>query len=102
MWFDLFVLAAILSVGEIYFGHFNNLFPKWRRVRKITILFVVTGVLNLLVGHWALVFVGLAGGGGAIYHWAWCRKHGIDPLTAEPRDKFEALVREQYHLRRPG
>ena len=101
MWFDLFVLAAVLVIGEIYFGHFNDLFPKWRRLRKITVIMVTTALLSLLVGHWSLLFIGAMALVGSGYHWWWCRKHGIDPFTAEPRDKFEALVRDQYNLREP-
>ncbi len=28
---------------------------------------------------------------GLMFHFWWCRKHGIDPLTAEPRDKYYEL-----------
>ena len=56
----------------------------------------------MLVGHWALAFPALMLLGGGIYHWSWCRKYGIDPLTAEPREKFEALVHQQYHLPQPS
>ena len=98
MWFDLFIMAAALVIGNILFGHFNTLFPAWRRLRKITILFVGMAALSYFFGHWSLLFIIVAAGGGGIYHWWWCKKYGIDPITAEPREKFEALVREHWNV----
>jgi len=98
MWFDLFIMATSLVIGNLFFGHFNTLFPVWRRLRKIAILLVVMAGLSYFFGHWSLLFVLAAFLGGGTYHWWWCKKYGIDPITSEPREKFEALVREQYHL----
>ncbi len=35
-------------------------------------------------------YLGLPGVGLAFHLW-WCRKHGIDPLTAEPKERYYEL-----------
>lgn len=98
MWFDLFITATVLTIGNIFFGHFNTVFPMWRRLRKITILLLAMAALSYFLGHWSLLFVLAALLGGGTYHWWWCKKYGIDPITSEPREKFESLVRELWNL----
>lgn len=98
MWLDLFIVSITSVIGNIFFGHFNTIFPIHQRLRKITLLLLITAGLSYFAGHWSLLFVVTAVGGGATYHWWWCTKYGINPISAEPRDKFEALVREQWKL----
>ena len=98
MYFDLFVMTLALLIGNIFFGHFNTLFSPLRRLRKNVILLLAMAALSYFFGHWSLLFLVVILLGGGIYHWQWCLKYGIDPITSEPREKFESLVRAQYHL----
>lgn len=52
---------------------------------------LVTVGLSFWFGYWALIFVighPALGVGG---HIGWCRKHGINWLTCEPRDRYLEL-----------
>jgi hypothetical protein len=40
IWIDVAVIAMMIAVGNILFGHFEERTPKWRRILK---LFIVTG-----------------------------------------------------------
>lgn len=92
MWFELFLASLVIAVGSIVFGHFEERTPKWRRLLKLGMLLGVTAALAATAGRpWALGFVfGLTALGSGIHFW-WCHKHGIHPLSAQPRDKYYAL-----------
>ena len=83
-------LAVIIWIaGFLLFGRF--IAPHWKVVGKLLVYLVVTAILSRTVGHFALIWIighpalGIAG------HIWWCRKHGIDWLTCEPREKYLAL-----------
>ena len=58
----------------------------------------VTGLLGATVGRpWTLVWVLGLPAVGAVFHLIWCLRHGINPITAEPRDRYE-----QLRARRPA
>jgi hypothetical protein len=40
---------------------------------------------------WTFVWIAFLPSLGLTVHLLWCRKHGIHPLTAEPREKYYAL-----------
>ena len=92
-WFDFALLYALLSIGSILFGHFEDWKPKWRRVLKI--------------GMWTAIFFALLQFGGRPWAWGvmgallivvvylhavWLPSKGINGWTAEPRDKYLELV----------
>ena len=92
IWIDVAVVAMLFAVGSILFGHFEERTPKWRRILK---LFVVTGVVALISSTagraWSAALVCAILGTAAFMHAWWLPKHGIHPLTGEPRDKYYAL-----------
>ena len=92
LWIDVAVMTSLFALGNILFGHFEERTPKWRRVLK---LFVMTGIvvgLSATVGReWSIAFVGTLLGVVAVIHGWWLPRHGINGLTAEPRDKYYAL-----------
>lgn len=51
----------------------------------------VTLLLARIVGHWAAVVPLGLGAIGAGFHFWWCRKNGIDPITAMPRRRYYEL-----------
>jgi membrane associated rhomboid family serine protease len=92
IWIDVAAVASIFAVGNIFFGHFEYGTPKWRRVLKFVILTALTAWIASTGGHaWAAAFVGAMAGLGLIAHFTYLRRHGIDPWTAEPKDKYYAL-----------
>lgn len=87
-----FVSAVLAVAGITVFGHFEEKTLLWRRVSKWTFYFGVTAALSRKPGRpWTFAWiVGLPGLGLAFHLW-WCKKHSIDPLTAEPKDKYYKL-----------
>lgn len=92
MWFELFLAALLIAIGFVFFRHFEERTPVWRRLLKVGIYVGVTALLSWTAGRlWALVWVfGLPAVGTSFHIW-WCRKYGINALTAEPRDKYYQL-----------
>jgi hypothetical protein len=86
-------LSAVLAVsGLTVFGHFEEKTPLWRRLSKWTFYFGGTGVLARRSGRpWTFAWVLGLPGLGLMFHFWWCRKHRINPFTAEPRDKYYEL-----------
>lgn len=102
MYLDLFIAAVATALGCMLFGQFEQPLPKWRRLRKLGIILGGTALLARPFGHKSLLFVGGLFATGGAYHTWWCRKYNIDPLTAEPYDRYLALLREQYGLKKPA
>jgi hypothetical protein len=40
---------------------------------------------------WAFIWIAGLPPSGAAFRVIWCRRNGINPLTAEPRDRYEQL-----------
>ncbi|HEX6372282.1 MAG TPA: hypothetical protein VF006_25410 [Longimicrobium sp.] len=92
MYFELFIAAALLCLGEIVFGRFEEGTPKGRRIRKMVVFFGVTALLSHYAGRAAAlawVFGGMALG-LSVHGW-WTRKHGIAFFDPEPWDRYRAL-----------
>lgn len=92
IWIDVAVIASMFAIGNILFGHFEERTPKWRRVLKF---FIMTGLIVLISSTagraWSIAFVGTLLALVAVIHGWWLPKHGINGLTAEPKDKYYAL-----------
>ena len=93
-WFDIAIIMSIFAVGGgVIFGRFEMHKPWWRRVLK-QLLFVVgmMAITETLGRTWAYGFLGVVACAVAVIHAWWLPKHGINGLTAEPYDKYLALV----------
>ena len=90
---ELSIAIVIAAIGTTVFWRFAEGYPFWRRVLKWAIYFGLTVLLSTTVGRgWALGWVlGLPVVGGTVHMW-WCRKNGIHPVRAEPREKFHKLM----------
>ena len=89
MLLDLTIGAVLQIVLFAIFGRF--IAPRWKVAGKLVFFFLVAGLLSWTVGHWSLIWIvghPLLGVGGHIW---WCRKHGIDWLTCQPRDTYLEL-----------
>lgn len=92
MGFVLAATASLFTVGTILFGHFEERTPKWRRLLKFAITIGLTALLDATAGpRWAWTFILAAMSTGLVVHFVLLRRHGIDPWTAEPRDRYYAL-----------
>ncbi|OLE23648.1 MAG: hypothetical protein AUG44_21600 [Actinobacteria bacterium 13_1_20CM_3_71_11] len=64
------------------------------RLARWLVYLAVTGLLGATVGRpWTLLWILGLPVAGATFHVVWCVKHQINPLTAEPRDRYEQLRR---------
>jgi len=92
LWIDAAMMASLFALGTILFGHFEERTPKWRRVVKF---FVMTGGIVLLSATagraWSVGFVVALLAVVAVVHAWWLPKHGINPFTGEPEEKYYAL-----------
>ncbi|MEU8001458.1 hypothetical protein AB0B66_09895 [Catellatospora sp. NPDC049111] len=84
--------AVIIAVCSPTFGHFESVRPLWTRVARWLAYLAVTGVLGASVGRpWTLVWVVGWPTAGLVFHFIWCLRNGIHPVTSEPRDRYEQL-----------
>ena len=92
MYFELFIAAALLCVGNIVFGRFEAEQARVRRVAKAIVFFGVTALLSRYAGQAAALawVLGAMALGLSVHAW-WTRKHGIRFLDPEPWDRYRAL-----------
>jgi uncharacterized membrane protein YphA (DoxX/SURF4 family) len=92
VWIDVAVVAGMFAIGNILFGHFEEHTPKWRRILK---LFIITGLVALISSTagrvWSLALLGVMLVAVVVIHGYWLPKHGINPWTGEPKEKYYAL-----------
>jgi len=90
-WLTSAILIAVLTTG---FGHFETVRPWWTRLARWLASLAITGLLGVTAGRpWTFLWIIGLPILGAVFHVAWCHRHGINPLTAEPRDRYEQLRR---------
>jgi hypothetical protein len=89
LWFEVAVVALIMAVGPIFFGHFEERTPRWRKVLKLMFFTVVVVGLSATLGRvWAMGFLALMLLFVAYVHAVVLPRNGINGLTGEPRDKY--------------
>jgi hypothetical protein len=89
---DIALVASLFAIGNIMFGHFEERTPKWRRLLKFGLVLGATLLLEAFAGSsWARIFVAAAVLAGLTTHFVMLRRFGINPWTAEPRDKYYAM-----------
>jgi hypothetical protein len=94
-WFDVAVFSTLWAVLVIAFGRFEQHKPVWRRLLKFAVLLALLLLLVSAAGR--LVAYGVLGlflGAGAAIHFTVLSRYGVNGWTAEPRDKFEVLLRD--------
>ncbi|MFN2326426.1 MAG: hypothetical protein ABR551_11135 [Gemmatimonadales bacterium] len=92
-WFDLAVILGVFSLGSVLFGRFEQHKPRARRVLKVLIVSALYVWIAQAAGRpWAAMFLILAALSAGVVHLWWLPKHGISGWTAEPYDKYLALV----------
>jgi hypothetical protein len=94
-WFDVAGFTTLCVVLTVVFGRFEQHKPAWRRLAKIAVLVALALVLVESLGRaWAYAIFALMLAAGAALHFVVLSNLGINGWTGEPRDKFEALLRE--------
>ncbi len=92
-WFDLAVILGVFALGSVCFGRFEQHKPRGRRVLKVLLVSALYVWLAQGVGRpWACGFLAVVAIPVAIVHLWWLPRHGINGWTAEPYDRYLALV----------
>ena len=103
VWFDLTIVNAILAFGNVYFGHFEEYTPRWKKFLKVVLLNLGTFVLHTTWGQvFSLCVIGVLIAAVAIIHMIVLPIKGINGWTGEPKEKYYRLRKWDKHLRSNG
>jgi hypothetical protein len=92
-WFDVAVVMSLFAVGTLLFGRFEEHKPRGRRLAKVALVLATTLLIADVAGRaWAYGVLALPLAGAAWLHLVWLPRHGVSGWTAEPRDRYLALV----------
>ena len=92
-WFDVAVALGVFAIGGVLFGRFEQHKPRIRRVAKVILVTALYVWIAQGAGRgWAGLFIGFFGVAALVVHAWWLPRHGINGWTAEPYDKYLALV----------
>jgi hypothetical protein len=92
-WFDVAIATTVLMLGHLYFGRFEEHRPRWRRLLKSVLLVgIIVGTTAWAGRVWTFVFLGVLAVGVLVVHAWWLPRQGVNGWTAEPRDRYYALV----------
>ena len=82
----------MFALGHIFFGHFEELTPRWRKVLKLFVTLGLTAVISHYFGHKGVAITfGIALIPVVVIHAWWLPKQGVNGWTAEPRDRYYEL-----------
>ncbi len=88
---ELAFLLVLQLVGTEIFAPFEVETPPWKKILKWVVLAGLTLGFYRLIGHWSILIPAVLALAGATFHLFWCKKNGIDPLTASPRRRYYEL-----------
>ena len=92
LWFEVAIVCGITAFGSIFFGHFEEHTPKYRRVLKLILFNVVVVLLSKYLGRiWSFGFLGICLLGVVYVHGFWLPRKGINGLTGKPKSKYYKL-----------
>jgi hypothetical protein len=92
LWFEISLVCGITAFGSIFFGHFEEHTPKYRRALKLVFFNAMVVFLSACFGRtWSLVFLGIVLSAGVYVHAIWLPGKGINGLTGEPKKKYYEL-----------
>lgn len=89
---ELGALLFVCAVGSSVFDKFEAETAIWKKLVRWGLASTLTLGAYAVIGHWALLILAAMSSIGVAAHFAWCRKHQIDPIRAKPREHY-------YHLR---
>jgi hypothetical protein len=92
-WFDVALIATIFAFGTILFGHFEAHRPKWRGMVKVVVVIALFVGVDAAAGRgWMFALLGASALGVAVIHGWWLPRNGVNGWTAEPRERYFALL----------
>lgn len=92
MWYEVAIISLIFAIGNIFFGHFEELTPKWKKLLKLFLFIGVSLLISFFFGRaWFHIFLGIMLLWPIIIHFWWLPRKGINGWTGEPKDKYYEL-----------
>ena len=92
-WFDVALATTGLMLGHLYFGRFSDYKPRWRLLIKSLLgIAMVVGTTAVAGRLWTYLLIAAICVGVVVVHGWWLPKHGVNGLTAEPRDRYYELL----------
>ena len=89
LWFEVAIVSIALVLGHIYFGHFEERSPKWRKLAKYVATLIIVVTLSIYFGRAvALTVFGLAFLPVLYVHGVLLPRKGINGWTGEPKSKY--------------
>jgi hypothetical protein len=89
IWFEITIVTFVILLGNIYFGHFEERSPKWRKVAKYFAAVAIVVTISLTAGRaYALVIFGLFFIPVIYIHGIVLPKKGINGWTGEPKSRY--------------
>jgi hypothetical protein len=92
MWYEIAVISAVFAIGNILFGHFEEMTPKWRRILKFILVTILFSTISYYAGrNWFYISLFICFLFVLIVHMWLLPKKGINGWTGEPKDKYYEL-----------
>jgi hypothetical protein len=89
LWFEISIVSFLFLVGNIYFGHFEERSPKWRKLVKYFVTLIIILTFSIYCGRTvALTILGLSLLPVVYIHGIVLPKKGINGWTGEPKGKY--------------
>lgn len=82
--------VALQAFLYLLFGRYVE--PRWRMLPLVACYFLITWILANSFGWWSLLWIVGHPALGLFAHASWCRNHGIDWRTCEPRERYLELL----------
>lgn len=86
-----YLLIALIIWFAGYFHTGKYVRPKWKITGKFIFYIVVSVLLIYWIDHYSLFFIVGHQLIGLIFHLIVCKKHNINWINCEPKDKYIAL-----------
>jgi hypothetical protein len=92
-WFDVAVVTTVLMLGHLCFGRFVEYQSRGRRLVKSAVGVALLVGASVWAGRpWMYALLGGVVGGILVVHGWWLPRKGVNGWTAEPRDRYYALM----------
>jgi hypothetical protein len=101
LWVELAVMNVVFALGHIFFGHFEERTPRWRKFLKYVVFVILFTSLSHYFGRAvALSILGVMFLAVRYIHGIVLPKKGINGWTGEPKGKyydFRGWSRDIFH-----
>ena len=89
LWFEIAIVSIFILLGHIFFGHFEERSPKWRKLLKYLVTLFIIISISIYFGRMvAMITLGVTIIPIIYIHGVWLPGKGINGWTGEPKSKY--------------